>query len=208
MKHQSDIELYFAPRTRSLTALWCLEELKVDYELKALQLAKGEHRTRKHYTLNPMGKVPALRDGDVQVSETGAICLYLADRYRESIQLSPDLNDSQRGDFLRWCFFAGSVVEPCIAEKLFSWDIPDTTIAWGSTERMAKAITHTLQSSTWLLGEEFTCADLLVGSSLRFGVLFGAFKGIEAIENYVNQLEKREALQRALTIESSCLLEA
>ena len=96
------ITLCYAPRTRSFTALWLLEELGVPYELESFDLQSGAHKQPEFLALNPMGKVPLVVCDGTPIAETGAIALYLADRCRETV-LSPEIDDPARADVLRWC---------------------------------------------------------------------------------------------------------
>jgi glutathione S-transferase len=75
-------KLYWAPRTRSLRALWVLEEAGVPYERVRLDLSAGEHKSADYCAINPMAKVPALTDGPVAIAESGAICAYVAEASR------------------------------------------------------------------------------------------------------------------------------
>ena len=79
---------------------------------------------------NAMGKVPVILDGDVAVSETGAIITYMLDKYAPG-ELAPLATQPERGRYLKWLFFAPGVIEPCFAEKFFKWEVPPRSVAWG-----------------------------------------------------------------------------
>ena len=98
---EADLVLHYAPRTRSLVALWLLEELGVPYRLASFDLATGHHKSPEHLALNPMGKVPVVVDRGVPVSELGAIAIYLADRY-PAAGLAPALDHPDRAAYLRY----------------------------------------------------------------------------------------------------------
>src|SRR5690606_30539389 len=104
------LKLYFAPRSRSFTALWLLEELGVDYALESFDLRSGRHKQPDFLALNPMGKVPLVVHDGIPVSESGAIAIYLADRFHAA-GLAPAIDDRDRPAFLRWVLFAGGVLE-------------------------------------------------------------------------------------------------
>src|SRR5580704_8870559 len=95
------ITLYHSPNTRSSGALLLLEELGAPYELQVLNMKAGEQRQPGYLAINPMGKVPAVRDGDALVTEQVAIFLYLADRFPEA-KLAPAISDPLRGPYVRW----------------------------------------------------------------------------------------------------------
>ena len=98
------LQLYYAPRTRSRRALWCLEETGQPFERKALKLRAGEHKKPAYRAINPSGKVPALVDGKQVITESAAICAYLADKYPES-GLAPNVTAPKRGAYLSWMLF-------------------------------------------------------------------------------------------------------
>ncbi|MEL6188414.1 MAG: glutathione S-transferase [Myxococcota bacterium] len=195
--------LYHAPRTRAFTALWLLEELGLDYRLDSSPLSTGRHKTADYIrNIHPMGKVPALDDGGIIVTETGAMAVYLSDKY-PAVDLAPGIGAPERAHFLRWIFFAGSVIEPALAEKLFKWDVPSSSVAWGSFEDMYRALAFGVQDGPWLLGEKFSVADVVVGSSARFGEMFGAFPSEGPVHDYVRRLSARPGFLRASEIEAT-----
>ena len=104
------MKLYWAPRTRSLRALWVLEEAGVPYERVRLDLSAGEQKSAEFRAINPMAKVPALTDGTLAVAESGAICAYVAEAHPEA-GLAPPVGDPARGRYLRWLFFSPGCVE-------------------------------------------------------------------------------------------------
>lgn len=193
--------LYFAPRSRALTALWLLEELGVPYTREDFLLATGRHKQPDFLALNPMGKVPLVVDDGVAVAELGAIAIFLADKHRTTV-LAPALDDPKRADFLRWCFFSSGVMEPAFGEKFFKWSVPASSVAWGSFDGMMAALAQGLTPGPYLLGETFSAADVLVGSTTRFGQNFGILPKEGPTADYVARLNARPALQRALQIES------
>jgi glutathione S-transferase len=103
------------PFTRAAGVVWMLEKLGRPYELRFVDLLKGDQRTPEFRAWNPMGKIPLIVDGDAKVTESAAIGLYLADRYALG-RLAPQFDDPERGTYLRWILFAPSVIEPgCLA---------------------------------------------------------------------------------------------
>lgn len=196
------ITLHYAPRTRALATMWALEELGVDYQVQLHSFAEGTNKTPEFLALNPMGKLPTVVDDGQVCAETGAIFLWLGDRYSVDV-LAPSPTSAERGDFLRWLFFAGSVVEPCLGERFFKWELPPAQVAWGSYARMERTLTTALEAGPWLLGERFTLADVAVGAGVRFGVKFGAIPADGALGAYVERLEAREAFVRAAAFEQS-----
>ncbi|MCA9545617.1 MAG: glutathione S-transferase family protein [Myxococcales bacterium] len=195
------LTLYYAPRTRSRTALWLLEELGQPYALESFDMASGRHRQPDFLALNPMGKVPLVMDGAVPVSELGAIAIHLADRFPQA-GLAPAIDHPHRPAYLRWCFFASAIMEPCLAERFFKWQVPDSTVAWGSYDRMMAALQPAVADSPWLLGDAFSAADVLVGAAVDFGLTFGAIEKTPTLLAYQARLAARPAYQRADAIEA------
>lgn len=197
----ADLVLHYAPRSRSFTALWLLEELGVPYELESFDLSSNHHKTEVFFALNPMGKVPVVVAQGVPVSELGAIAVYLTDRYRK-IVLSPDITGPERAAFLRWVFFSSGIMEPAFGEKFFKWNVPASSVAWGSFDDMLKTLHAGVQKGPYLLGDTFSAADIIVGATTRFGVMFGAIPSEEPITRYLALLSERPAFKRAEAIEA------
>lgn len=196
-----DLTLYYAPRTRARTALWLLEELGQPYTLSAFDISSGRHKQPDFLALNPMGKVPLVVHDGQAVAELGAIAIYLADRF-PAAGLAPDITDPARADYLRWCFFASAIIEPCLGEVFFKWDVPASSVAWGSFAQMLKTLEDGLTDREWLLGDTFSAADVLVGSAAGFGVQFGVMPKDGVIGAYVARCMARAASQRADVIEA------
>lgn len=184
------------PRSRAATVVWMLEELGLPYELQHVDLMKGEQKSTQHKALNLMGKVPVLVDGEVVISESAAIAVYLADRYAPG-RLAPALDDPRRGAFLRWCFYAPSVVEPCCMAKAAGWAYSPSTAGFGSYEEMVETLEGAIGAGPWLLGEAFTMADVVLGGTIRWMLLFGMLDKREAFVAYTARLAERPAFQRA-----------
>ena len=197
---EAETVLHYAPRTRAFTALWLLEELGIDYRLDAFNIYSGRQREPEFLAINPMGKVPAVTHAGQHVSELGAIAIYFADLFPDA-GLAPAMDDLKRADYLRWCFFASAIMEPSLGEKFLKWEAPSGQMAWGSFDRMMAALLGGMDNGPYLLGEAFSAADILVGSSVRFGQMFGAFDKDGPLGDYTGRLKAREAFQRASAIE-------
>ncbi|MCA9525171.1 MAG: glutathione S-transferase family protein [Myxococcales bacterium] len=195
------LTLHYAPRSRSATALWLMEELGEPYTLESFSLATGHHKTPAFLAINPMGKVPAVVDHGRAVAELGAIAIHLADRY-PAAGLAPAIDHPQRPDYLRWIFFSSAIFEPALAQKFFGWTPPASTVAWGSYDEMIRVATAGVQPGPWLLGDHFTAADVLVASGLGFGMRFGAIPAEGPLHAYVTRATDRPAYARAQAIEA------
>jgi glutathione S-transferase len=189
------ITLYFAPRTRAVTGLWLLEELGVPYRLESFDLASGRHKQPDYLALNPMGKVPLVVDHGTPVAEIGAIAIFLGDRYPQS-GLAPAIDDPQRADYLRWILFASAVMEPAYAERFLKIEPRPSNYAWGSFDQMLAVVTDAVEGGQWLLGDRFSAADVLVASTLRFGITFGILPKEGPLADYVGRVTARPAFAR------------
>lgn len=197
------IKLYWAPRTRSLRALWILEEAGAPYERARLDLAAGEQKSAEFRAVNPMAKVPALTDGPLAVAESGALCAYVAEAYPEA-DLAPPLGDPSRGRYLQWLFFSPGCVEPAFLAKHANVTVNPLSASFGDFDRVFDALEAAVQPGPWLLGEKFTAADVMIGLDLHFGIdIFKLVPTRPALRAYVDRCLARPALQRAKAIEAA-----
>lgn len=169
MTPEDGISLYFARASRAFSPLWLLEELGVPYRLKRMNLARGDQKRPAFLRLNPMGKVPVLTDGAAVVSESPAICLYLADRYDYG-GLAPAITDPRRGDYLRWMVFATAVFEPAVHLEAARDDAEASGVGWGHRRDALAAMDQALSRGPWLLGARFSAADVMLGSLLSIAL--------------------------------------
>jgi glutathione S-transferase len=190
------ITLFHHPFSRAAGVLWMLEEVEADYELSFVDVRSGAQKGSELVALNPMGKLPTLVDGDTVVTESAAIGLYLADRYAPG-RLAPALDAAERGTYLRWSFFAPSVIEPAIMAKAGGWDYREGQAGWGNHDAMVRAVHSALEGREYLLGDQFSMADAVFGGTLRFMLGFKMLEPSDTLTAYVARLEARPALQRA-----------
>jgi glutathione S-transferase len=190
------IVLHHHPFSRAANVVWMLEEVGVEYELRWVDIMAGEQKKPELLALNPMGKLPVLVDGDVVVTESAAIALYLADRHAPG-RLAPALDDPARGAYLRWSFFAPSVIEPGSLAKMSGWEFKPGQAGWGTYDAMLAAIDHALSRGDYLLGDRFSMADVVFGGTLRYMLRFQALPASPLVKAYAERLGARPALQRA-----------
>jgi glutathione S-transferase len=191
------IQLYWSPRSRSITCLWLLEETGLPYERVLTDIATGAQKAPEFLKINPMGKVPGLKDGEVALGETSAICVYIADRYPET-KLAPALNDPKRGRFLQWLFFLPSSIEPALVQIFTKIEMPPASAAWGTAAQVFDVLDAELQKGPWILGEDFSAADVAIGSGLNYAVrLFKMVPSRPSFDAYIARCAARPAFQRA-----------
>jgi glutathione S-transferase len=190
------IVLYHHPFSRASTVIWMLEEVGVAYELRHVDIMAGGQKSPEILALNPMGKLPTLTDGELVVTEAAAIGLYLADRYAYGT-LAPRVDDPKRGTYLRWSFFAPSVIEPGATAKMSNWPAKDGQVGWGNYDAMLATMEHALAGRQFLLGDDFSMADVVFGGTLRYMLMFKMVEPRPAFTAYVERLNERPALQRS-----------
>jgi len=180
-----------------------LEEAGIDYDLELVEVRNPQREDSKEFrAASPMGKVPALVDGKVQMSESAAICLYLADRY-SSGALAPAIDDPLRGKFLYWLMYAPAVMEPAMSEKFNGVESNRGRNGWGDFDLMIETLESGLKKSAWILGGKFTAADVMVGSSAVFMRMFDMLPKSSAIDAYADRCLNRRAYQKALSVEKT-----
>lgn len=193
--------LYWAPRTRSLRAAWMLEELGIDYDIHRIDLNEPQSRKDPGFmAASPLGKVPAVADDRSAVADSTALCLYLADRHSEA-GLAPAVDAPERGPYLFWIGYAGSVLEPVVAESLAGIEPQQYRNGWGNMERALGAMTDHLKDRDWVLGDRFSAADVMLGSTVVFFRMFGVMPVTPVLEAYGDRCRKRPAYARAEALE-------
>jgi glutathione S-transferase len=199
-----ELTLYTNPMSRGRIARWMLEEVGQPYRTDVLDYATSM-KAPAYLAINPMGKVPALRHGDVVVTETAAICAYLADTFPEA-KLAPPPGDRRRGPYYRWLFFTAGPVEAAISNKALGFVVPqerERMLGYGRIEHVMSALEAVLSQSNYLAGDDFTAADLYVGSALGFGMMFGTIEKRPAFERYWQLLSARPACKRAKELDDA-----
>jgi glutathione S-transferase len=198
----ANLTLYHASPSRSSIARWMLEEIGEPYDLHVLSLAKGEQRAPDYLAVNPMGKVPALKHGDTVITEAAAICTYLADEFPQA-RLNVPVGDPRRGTYLRWLFFAPSCIEPAITDRAFprKEEPRRGMLGYGDFDTVMAVVAAAVEPGPYLMGEQFTAADVVLGSTLRWGMMFGVLPKRPEFVAYVGRLEQRPALKRAIALD-------
>ena len=192
------ITLYFAPRSRSVRALWLLEEIGAPFDLVPLDLDRGDHKAPEILRLNPMGKVPIVVVDGHPVWESPAIVAHLCDLHPDA-RLAPPQGTPARADFYRWLSFATAVMEPAFAEHMAKTAPNPRAYGWGDFPSMKAALAEGLAGGDWLVGDGFTGADLLVGGNLAWFTSWAPepFADIPGLAVYVERIKSRPAYRRA-----------
>jgi glutathione S-transferase len=194
----ADLLLYHASPSRSSVALWMLEEIGVPFDIHLLNLMEGDQQKPEYLAVNPMGKVPALKHGNTMITEVAAICTYLADAFPEA-KLNVPLGTPRRGVYLKWLFFGPGCLEPAMTDHMFPRKEQPrrATLGYGDYDSVMNVVAQALKPGPYLMGEQFTAADVVVGSNIRWGMIFKMVPERPEFVAYAERLKARPAAQRA-----------
>ena len=195
---------YTHPMSRGRMVRWMLEEVGEPYRTELLEFATTM-KAPEYLAINPMGKVPALRHGEVVVTEAGAICAYLADAF-PAAGLAPAPGHPSRGPYYRWLFFAAGPFEAAVTNKALGFVVPpgrERMAGYGSLAAVLDAVEAVLAQRDYLAGDRFTAADLYLGAQLGWTMQFGAIEKRPAFERYCERLSRRPAAVRARELDDA-----
>ncbi|RYD60534.1 MAG: glutathione S-transferase family protein [Sphingomonadales bacterium] len=195
-----EVTLYYNPRSRAQMAHYALEEVGAPYKLVHIDLEKGENRKPDFLKINPMGKIPTIVHRDTVVTEAAAIIGYLADAF-PAAGLTPALDDPRRGTMLRWLVFGASSFEPALVDTMMKRDPVNKMMAgWGDWDDVLGALEVMLDPGPWVLGDQFSAADIYVGAELAWAKSFGAPGLTERpkLLAYIDRITTRPAYQRTI----------
>lgn len=194
------IVFYHNPMSRGRTVHWMLEEIGAPYALRVLDFEREDQKDPEYVAINPMGKVPAIVHRGVVVTETAAICAYLADAFPRA-GLAPPIDDPRRGSYLRWLFFGAGCVEPALVDRMYSRPhvAHREALGYGSYEDVVQTLERTLVHGPFLCGDRFTAADLYVASLIAWGTMTGALEPRHTLQQFADRCLDRPASKRAMS---------
>lgn len=201
----AELVFYTSPMSRGRIVRWMLEEVGAPYRTEVLEFPAM--KTARYLAINPMGKVPAITHGGTVVTETAAICAYLADAFPQA-GLAPPPGDAARGAYYRWLFFAAGPVEAAITNKSFGFEVPagrEIMAGFGSFAAVADALENAVSAGDYVAGDRFTAADVYVGAQIGWGMQFNAIEKRPAFERYVARVSERPAAVRAREIDDALI---
>ena len=200
------MKIHHAPNSRSVRALWLFNELNLPYELEVYPLGDKSMRTPEYLKVHPMGRVPALEDGELTIFESGAIVQYVLEKYGNGKML-PTISSPNYPNYLQWLHYAEGMIMPqiniIVVETIF---LPEErrnqTIVDRATKlltRMLTAIDLHMQDREFLAGE-FSGADIMTGHACIVSGRLGAdISDKPNVSAYIERLEARPALKTAWT---------
>lgn len=201
-----ELVFYTNPMSRGRIIRWMLEEVGQPYRTELLDYGTTM-KAPAYLAVNPMGKVPAIKHGDMVVTEAGAICAYLADAFPQA-GLAPPPTSPLRAPYYRWLFFAAGPIEQAVSVKSMGWELPEDRkmmVGFGCMSDVLDAVERALTGREYVAGETFTAADLYLGSHLGWGMQFGSIETRPVFEAYVARLHARPAAQRAVQIDDALM---
>lgn len=192
------ITLYHASPSRSSIVLWMLEEIGQPYDIKLIKLSAGENMKPDYLAINPMGKVPALRHGDTVITEVAAICTYLADEFPDK-KLNIPVGAPQRGIYLKWLFFGPGCFEPAVIDRAAprKEEARRAMLGYGDFDTTMNVVAKAIEKGPWLMGDQFTAADVVIGANIRWGTIFKLIPERKEFLDYAARIAARPAAQRA-----------
>jgi len=194
-----ELTFYTHPMSRGRVVRWMLEEIGEPYRTQLLDYGTTM-KAPAYLSINPMGKVPAIRHGDTVVTEAAAICAYLADAF-PGAGLAPPPGDRLRGPYYRWLFFVAGPLEAAWTNK----EERERMMGYGRFENVINALEGAVSQSKYVVGDSFTAADVYVGSNIGFGMDFGMIEKRPAFEQYWQRLSARPAAVRAKEIDDALM---
>lgn len=198
--------LYYVPQTRAVRVRWMLEEMNHPYELVRIDPKKDENDSPEYRALQPLGHVPVIVAGDKAIYESAAIVAWLADRHPEK-KLAPPVNSPKRGHYYQWMFFGMATVEPPLQQvfnhtRLLPEEKRVPFMVEHSTARfrdVASVVEKEIATKPFILGDEFSAADVVVGGCINWARGLKMLEGFPALREYSQRLLERPALQRAIS---------
>ena len=198
------MKLYYSPQTRAGRPRWLLEEIGAPYELVSLDMQKGEHKAPDYMKIHPHGAVPALVDGDLALFESAAICMYLADKFPDK-KLAPPLGTPARGLYYQWMLYSMATLEPPVLDVfLHTVMLPEAERSPAVVEKaratfanVAGVLSNALTGRTFILGEQFSAADVMIGSTLAWAGFMGLLSNHPTLQAYAKRLSERPAFERS-----------
>jgi len=194
----TNLTLYHAAPSRSSVALWMLEEVGQPYDIKLVRLSAGDNLKPDFLAINPMGKVPVLKHGDTVITELAAICTYLADEFPEK-KLNVPTGTPKRGAYLKWLFFGPGCLEPAVIDRAAprKEEARRAMLGYGDFDITMNVLAKAIEKGPWLMGDQFTAADVVIGANIRWGMIFKMIPERKEFIDYAARIARRAAAQRA-----------
>lgn len=200
------LTFYTNPMSRGRVARWMLEEVGQPYETVLLDYATTM-KAPDYLAIHPLGKVPALKHGDVVVTETAAICTYLADAFPDA-GLAPAAGSLGRAAYYRWLFFAAGPLEAAVIDRALGIEIPAekrAMVGYGSYDEVVDVLDAHVGAHDYVAGDRFSAADVYLGAQIGWGTQFGTLPKRASFDAYLGRIMDRPAAVRAREIDDAAM---
>lgn len=200
------MKLYHVPGSRSARVLWLLLELGLEHEVVRLSLADGSLRAPEYLSIHPLGRVPSLEDEGQTFYESGAIVQYLLERYGEG-RFQPPIGSPDRAKYLQWFHWGEATLLPPVVTmnanrfvlKEADRSAKAIDVAQRQLARILAVLEREVEGRAYLVGDEFTAADLMVGYGVTLAKLIGELpEDFPAVHRWLDGLAARPAYEEAL----------
>lgn len=199
------LKVYHAANTRSIRVLWLLEELGVPYEKEMVEFTPANLQSPAYLAIHPLGKVPAIDDDGLVLTESGAIVQYLLAKHSGS-HLTPDIGTPAYGKYLQWLHFAEATVMPPISDivrhtfRKAKEDRVQSVVddAKATLDKYMAFLDRELADKTFICGDQFTAADIMLGYDLNLcKIIRFSLDVYPNVAAYFARLTARPAFQKA-----------
>jgi len=201
----ADLIFYHNPQSRGRIVRWMLEEIGQPYETEVVPY--DQLKSERYLAVNPMGKIPAIKHRGHIVTESAAICVYLADVFPQA-ELGP--REDEKADYYRWLFYAAGPAEAAITNRAQGWEVPaekERMFGYGNSDRVVAVLDELFSLHDYVCGDRFTAADVYVGSQIMFPMQFGMLPERESFIRYRDRLHARDAYNRANEIDGAIIVQ-
>lgn len=195
------ITLYHAPQSRSSRIIWLLEELGVDYEIRPVSIFRPMSGEGVADPANPHPdrRVPAIAHDGQLVAESVAIVLYLTDAFPEA-GLGPVAGDAARGTYLTWLVWYAAELEPAMFAG-FGGELASAPMKKRNYEAAMRRLDEALGRGPYVMGAQFSGADLLIASAIAFGRQ--VFPESQVLDGYIERCRSRPAAVRGVALDNA-----
>jgi glutathione S-transferase len=199
------VKIYHSRRARSARVIWLLEELGVPYELELLEFKPEALQSPEYLKVQPLGQVPAIRDGAVSMFESGAIVQYLLEKHGET-RLAPAPGTPQRAEYLQWFHFGeaslANYVSMIVRERFGKADAgPNEALLTEARKRLKASVAvidRALEGRAFICGANFTAADIMVSYGIVMARIIRELPAEFAnVAGYLERLKQRPGYDKA-----------
>ncbi len=205
MSDDDRVTLYYNPQSRAVGTRILLEELGAPYDVSLIDFTDGRQMATDFVAVNPMGKVPTIVHRGAVVTEQVAITIYLADAF-PAAGLAPAIGDPLRGPYLRWIAFQGSCFEPAVVDRAMKREAPPRAMSpYADADTAIGTVLDQVARGPFLLGDRFTAADVLWGTSLDWITRFGLIEKTPPLAAYLDRVTSRPSFARVKALNAEIL---